>query len=156
MGSAKKRQSLLPRQVLNPPLTASHLPQAYSQHPPSLPFSPTHIRPILLCHPPLLRWAQLCPLQLCSTAPLSHTLIPPCTAGPIQPSTPPLPPPDVAPTFASVLGSRPEQPQSALAVRDEIADFTVVDRKKMRKGSTEAHESKQQALRGTGVNIDCR
>ena len=37
-----------------------------------------------------------------------------------------------------------------------VADFTVVDRKKIRKGTTERHESKQQALRGTGVNIDCR
>ena len=36
------------------------------------------------------------------------------------------------------------------------ADFTVGDRKKMRKGITERSGSKQQALRGTGVNIDCR
>ena len=41
-------------------------------------------------------------------------------------------------------------------MQDEGADFTVVDRKKMRKGITERHESKKQALRGTGVNIDCR
>ena len=41
-------------------------------------------------------------------------------------------------------------------MRDKIADFTVVDRKKIRKGSTERHESKQKVLRGTGVNIDCR
>ena len=34
--------------------------------------------------------------------------------------------------------------------------FTVVDRKKMRNGNTERHENTQQALRGTGVNIDCR
>ena len=32
----------------------------------------------------------------------------------------------------------------------------VVDRKKMRKGTTERSGSKQQAMRGTGVNIDCR
>ena len=36
----------------------------------------------------------------------------PHTAGPIQPSTPPLLPPPAAPSFASVLGSRSEQPQS--------------------------------------------
>ena len=36
------------------------------------------------------------------------------------------------------------------------ADFTVVDRKKRRKGTTEMRESKQQALRETKVNIDCR
>ena len=155
MGSAKKRQSLLPRQVLNPPLTASHLPQAYSQHPPFLPFSPTHISPILVCHPPLLRWTAVPTSAVLHRPPLPYSVSTMhCRAhSTIHPSSTP---PDVAPTFASVLGSRPEQPQSALAVRDEIADFTVVDRKKMRKGSTEAHESKQQALRGTGVNIDCR
>ena len=32
----------------------------------------------------------------------------------------------------------------------------VVDRKKMRKGTTERSGSEQQALRGTGVDIDCR
>ena len=48
------------------------------------------------------------------------------------------------------------QPQSALAVEDGGADLTIVDIKKMRKGTTERHESKQQAPRGTGVNIDCR
>ena len=52
--------------------------------------------------------------------------------------------------------SRPEQPQSAPDVQDGRADFTVVDRKKMRKGTTEMDYSKQKALRLTGVNIDCR
>ena len=61
-----------------------------------------------------------------------------------------------APAFASVLGSRPEQPQAELAVKDKGADFTVIDRKKMRKGTTEGHEIKQQELRGTEVNIYCR
>ena len=48
------------------------------------------------------------------------------------------------------------QPQSALAVQDGGADFTVVDSKKMRMGTTERHESKQQAQREMGENIDCR
>ena len=41
-------------------------------------------------------------------------------------------------------------------MQDRGVNFTVVDRKKMRKGTTERYTSKQQALRGTGVNIDCR
>ena len=41
-------------------------------------------------------------------------------------------------------------------MQDGGADFTVADRKKMRKGTTERSGSKHQALRGTGVNIDCR
>ena len=41
-------------------------------------------------------------------------------------------------------------------MQDGGADFTVVDRKKMRKGTAERSGSKQQALRRTGVNIDCR
>ena len=41
-------------------------------------------------------------------------------------------------------------------MQDGSADFTVVDMNKMRKGTTERSGSKQQALRGTGVNIDCR
>ena len=41
-------------------------------------------------------------------------------------------------------------------MQDGGADFTVVDRKKMRKGTTERSGSKQQALRGTGANIDYR
>ena len=55
-----------------------------------------------------------------------------------------------------MLGSRADQPQSALAVQNEGADFTVVDRKRKRKLSTERHLSKLQAERRTGVNIDCR
>ena len=55
-----------------------------------------------------------------------------------------------------MVGSRQEQSQSTLAVQDGGADFTVIDRKKMRKGTTQRSGSKQQALRGTGVNIDCR
>ena len=51
---------------------------------------------------------------------------------------------------------RVDKPQSAPAVQNEEADFTVVDRKKKRKASRERHESKQQAQRETGVNIDCR
>ena len=41
-------------------------------------------------------------------------------------------------------------------MQDGGANFTVVNRKKMRKGTTEKSGSKQQALRGTGMNIDCR
>ena len=41
-------------------------------------------------------------------------------------------------------------------MKNEEADFTVVDRKKKRKVSRERQESKQQAQRGTWVNIDCR
>ena len=40
--------------------------------------------------------------------------------------------------------------------RIEKNTSTVVDRKKNRKVSTERHESKQQAQRITGVNIDSR
>ena len=79
---------------------------------------------------------------------------PPHTAGPTQPSTPPLPPSPTAPSFANVVGSRQEQSQSTLAVPDDGADFTVVDRQKIRNGTTERSGSKQQALRGTGVNIN--
>ena len=85
-----------------------------------------------------------------STPPSPHT------AGPIQPSTLTLPPHPAAPSFARVVGSRQDQPQSALEVHDGTADFTVVDRKKKRKGTTERHENKQQALRKMGVNIHCR
>ena len=41
-------------------------------------------------------------------------------------------------------------------MQDGGADFTVVEIKKMRKGTAERHESKQQALRGMGVNFDSR
>ena len=84
----------------------------------------------------------------CATYPCwpthSSTPPPPHTARPIQPSP-------TAPSFASVVGSGQEQPQSAPAVQNEGADFTVVNRKKMRKGTTERLESKQHALRGTGA-----
>ena len=42
----------------------------------------------------------------------------------------PLPPHPSCPTFASVLGGRADKPQSAPAVQNEEADFTVVDRTK--------------------------
>lgn len=70
----------------------------------------------------------------------------------IQPSTPQILPLFEPPTFASVLASRLAQVKFTLAVQDEGADFTVVDRKK-KKESTERHESKQQLQRGTGVYI---
>ena len=43
------------------------------------------------------------------------------------------------------------KPQSAPAVQNEEADFTVVDRRKKIKVSRERHESKQQAQRGTSI-----
>ena len=120
---------LAPHNTLTPAL-----PRIY-QHTP---------RSILLCHSVLLS----------PPIPLLHA--PPHTAGPTEPSTPPLPPSTTAPSFASVVGSRQETSQSTLVVQDGGADFTVVDRKKMRKGTTERSGSKLQALRGTGVNIDSR
>ena len=128
----------------NVPLAASRLSQAYTHHPPSLPSAHTHPLSILLCHSPLL------------SPPIPLLQRPPHTARPTQPPTPPAPHPPAAPLFASVVGSRKEQPQSALFEQDGGADFTVVDRNKIRKGTTERRESKQQALRGMGVNIDCR
>ena len=110
----KSYSLLLHPKVLNQPLAASHLPQAYPHHLPSLASTPTHPHPKLLCHSPLLRP----PIPLYS--PPSHT------AGPTQPSTPPLPPSIAAPSFASVVRSRQEQPQSTLAVQDGGADLMVV------------------------------
>ena len=49
----KSDSRLSPSQVLNQPLTASHLPQAYPQHPPIYPHTPpphTAVPPILLLH----------------------------------------------------------------------------------------------------------
>ena len=127
----KRYNLLLHPQVLNLHLAASRLPQVYPHHPPSLSSIATHRHPILLCHSHLL------------SPPISLLHRPPSyTAMPIQPSIPSLPPPPTAASFASVLESRIEQPQSALAVQDGGADFTVVDRKKTRKGSTVRHESK--------------
>ena len=120
---------LLQPQVLNLHLAAS------CHHPPP-PHTALRLTPVEPTHP--------------STPPSPHT------AGPIQPSTPPLPPPPTAPSLASVVGSGQVKPKSALAVQDGGVHFTVVNRKKMRNGTTERHESKQKALRVMGVNIDCR
>ena len=128
----KSSSLLLHPQVLNQLLAASRLPQAYPHHPPSLASTLTPPRPILLCHSPLLS----------PPVPLLHG--PPHTAGPTQPSTPPLPPSPTAPSFVSVVRSRQEQSQSTLAVQDGGADFMVVDRKEMKKGTTERSRSKQQ------------
>ena len=114
-----------------------------------VPSTLTHRSPILLPH--LLRQEPTHP----STPPTFHTAVPLPSTGSIQlppPSPPPIHP--SSPTFDSVLGCRADKPQSASAVQNEDADFTVVDRKK--KVSTERHERKQQAQRGTGENIDCR
>ena len=91
-----------------------------------------------------------------STPPPLHTAVLLPSTGSIQPPPSPLLPHPSSPTFANVLGGRADKPQSAAAVQNEEADFTVVDRKKKIKVSKERHESKQQAQRGTGVNIDCR
>ena len=134
------------RKVLDLPLTASHLPLPY----------PHHSTLVLCWSTDLLSHTSApycCPTHP-STPSLLHTAVPLPSAGPIQPSTSPLPPTPAFPTFASVLRSKADQPQSPVAVKNEGADFTVIDRKKNRKVSTERPESKQQAQRGTGVNID--
>ena len=82
-----------------------------------------------------------------STPPPFHTAMPLPSTGSIQPPPSPLLPHPSSPTFASVLGGRADKPQSAPAVHNEEADFTVVYRKKKRKVSTKRHESKQQAQR---------
>ena len=116
-----------------------------------VPSTLTHSHPILLPH--LLRLNPPIPLP-------HHPSILPCHCHPLGPLTPPPPlhycPTASSPTFASVLGGRADKPQSEPAVQNEEADFTVVERKKKRKVFTERHESKQQAQKGTGVNIDCR
>ena len=144
MGSVEKLESSAPSPGALP-ASGSLLPPSSLPSPPALPRIYPHT------HPPHTA-LPLTPVE--PTHP--STPPPPHTAGPSQPFTPPLPPPPAAPSFASVVGSRHIQPQSALAVQDGQADFTVVDRKKMRKGTTERHESKQQALRGARVNINCR
>ena len=138
MGRAAKQQSSAPSPGAQP---ASDI-----LFPPSRLPSPPAV-PSIYPHTPLPHTAiPLTPVE--PTHP--STLPPPHTAGPIQPSTPPLPRPSAAASFTSVLGRVQEQSQSALPVQDGGADFTVVDRKKMRKGTTERHERKQQALRGMG------
>ena len=138
MGSAEKLQSSAPSSGAQP---ASHLPQAYPHHPPSIASTRTPPRLILLC--------------LCWAYPLLYFTAPPyCMAcWTIHPSSATF---LHSPSFASVVGNRQEQSQYTLAVQDGGADFTVFDRKKMRKGTTERSGSEQQALRGTWVNIDCR
>ena len=105
IGTALKHYSLpLPRKVLNQPLTASHLSLAYPHHPPVVFMLP---HPLLLNPPiPLVHRSSILPL-------------PQLSAGPIQRPTPPLPSPPASQTFASVLGSRDNQPQSALAVQND-------------------------------------
>ena len=144
MGSAKKLQTSAPATGAQP--SSGSLPRPTSlPSPPALPCTYLHTPPPHTAVP------------LTSAEPTRpSTSLPPHTAGPTQPSTPPLPPSPTAPSFASVVGSRQESSQFSVAVQDGGADFTVVDNKKMRKGITERSESKQQALRGTGVNIGCR
>ena len=138
MGSAEKLQSSAPSAGAQ--LASGSLP------PPSSLLSPPTLSHIYPHTPPPHTAVPLTPAEP----------IRPSTSRPTQPSTPLLPPSPTAPSFASVVGSRQEQSQSTLAVQDGGADFTVVDRKKMRKGTRERSGSKQHALRGTGVNIYCR
>ena len=118
-----------------------------SSLPSSLSLSISAESPLNAANPPLLNP----PIPLLHRPSILPVPLP--SAGFIQPPTYPLPPPPASPTFA-VLGSREDHPQSVLAVQNEGADFTVVDRKTKRKVSTDRNESKAQ--RGTGVTIDCR
>ena len=54
MGSAEKLQSSAPSSGAQPHLAASCCPQTYSRHTPFLPSTPTHIRPILHYHSPVV------------------------------------------------------------------------------------------------------
>ena len=117
---------LLHPQELNQPPTSIPSPPAL---PRICPHTPRHI---LLCHSPLLS----------PPIPLLHHP-PSCRA------------------YWTIHPSSAASPRSSLVCQcgreqDGGADFTVVDRKKMRKGTTERRESNQQALRGTGGNIDRR
>ena len=132
----------------------SHLPPAYPHHPPLVFLQKvlstfTHLHLILLPPPHHCSTHQ----SLYSTAPPAF----PATALYWAHSTPPLnyrlP---CIPQVCQCVRDRADHPQSALSGQNEGAAFTVVDRKKKRKVSTERSESKQQAQRGTGVNIDCR
>ena len=127
----KSYSLMLHPQVLN--LSLSHYMLTLTARSPShLPHAPP---PILLCHSRLLH----CP----------HT------AGPTQPSTPPLPPPPPQPTHLTFGWQQTRATTICTSCAGWGADFMVID-KKMRKGTTERRESKQQALRGTDMNIDCR
>ena len=130
---------LLPRPHNTPLVFLQKVPSTLIQH-----------RPILLPH--LLRLNP--PIPLPHRPSILPCLCPPL--GPFNHPSSPLPPHPSSSTFACVLGGRADKPQSAPAVQNEEADFTLVDRKRKRKVSRERHESKQQAKRGTWVNIDCR
>ena len=123
MGNAEKLRSSAPSSGAQP-ASFSLPPPTSLPSPPALP----HIYP----HTPVPHTAV--PLTLAEPT-RSSTSRPPHTAGPTQPSIPPLLPSHTASSFASVVGSRQEQSQSTLAMQDGGADFTVVDRKKMRKGT---------------------
>ena len=92
---------------LNLHLAASCRPQAYPQNPPSLPSTPTPPTPY-------------------TAVPLTHaepthpsTTPPPHTGGAYSTNHPSSAASLHSPSFPSVVGSRQEQPRSALAVRDE-------------------------------------
>ena len=144
----------------------AEMPQSAAPSPGAQPASDSLSSPSSIPSPPSLSIFAEGPI--CPHTPPPHTAAPPTPTEPTHPSTPPPlhtavllpsigsiqppqpPPPLASPMFASVLGSRADQPQSALAVQNEEADFTVVNRKKKRKVSTETHESKQQAERNWG------
>ena len=90
MGSAERLPSTGPSPGAQPASGSLCCPQAYPHHPSFLPSTP-HT-------PPLHTALPFTPVE--PTHP--STPVPPYTAGPIQPSTPPLLPPPAAPSFASV------------------------------------------------------
>ena len=156
------------------PASGSLLPPSSLPSPPALPPIYPHT-PLSHTAVPLTRVEPTHP----STPPPLHT------AGPIQPSTPPLLPPSAAPSFLICQCGREQKSATTIYTSCAGADFTAVDRKKMRKekeekkrknvylnykfditmstylssrrkGTTERHKRKQQDLRGMRVNIDCR
>ena len=59
-----------------------------------------------------------------------HTAVPLPSTGSIEPPPSPLPPHPSSPTFASVVRGGADKPQSAPAVQNKEADFTVVNKEK--------------------------
>ena len=68
----------------------------------------------------------------------------------------PLPPPSASPTFASMLGEQSRSSTICTSCAEWGSCLHCCRQKEKEKVSKERHESKQQAQRCTGVNIDCR